>query len=210
MAELASLGVRTVPVVVRGREYVFAQELADVSKFIGRKVEFDRLSAAELMTKWQDVLAAARRHALQIPPEKMAQWATQGRDRSIRDLAYHVYQVPEAFLELVEHGVQDLPAVYNVQPPGWITSADISVFGGKIQQRLDNWWSCVADKSCSGAVTTYYGEQTLHHVLERCTWHSAQHVRQIQAVLEELGVKPDGPLGEKDYAGLPMPKGLWE
>ena len=50
----------------------------------------------------------------------------------------------------------------------------------------------------------------LHHVVERSTWHSAQHARQIIAVLESFGIAPDGPLTEDDYAGLPMPAGLWE
>src|ERR687883_1023970 len=66
MEELRSLGVRTVPVVARGKEYVFAQELADVSEFVGRKVDFQRLPPAELYEKWQHVLAAAQRHVMQI------------------------------------------------------------------------------------------------------------------------------------------------
>src|SRR6185312_6321884 len=36
MEDLRRLGVRTVPVVRKGDEYVFAQELADVSRFLGR------------------------------------------------------------------------------------------------------------------------------------------------------------------------------
>ena len=47
MDELRALGVRTVPVVARGKDYVFAQELADVSRFVGREVTFRRLAAAE-------------------------------------------------------------------------------------------------------------------------------------------------------------------
>ena len=58
MDELRELGVRTVPVVARGKEYVFAQELADVSRFIGRDVQFRRLPAAALMQKWLNVLEA--------------------------------------------------------------------------------------------------------------------------------------------------------
>jgi len=46
--------------------------------------------------------------------------------------------------------------------------------------------------------------------MERCTWHSAQHARQIMAVLERCGISPEGPLTAADYAGLPMPAGLWE
>src|SRR5438067_2434787 len=61
MEELRELGVRTVPVVARGKDYVFAQELADVSAFVGRKVDFERLPPRVLYDKWQKVLAAAQR-----------------------------------------------------------------------------------------------------------------------------------------------------
>ena len=211
MNELLELGVRTVPVVSRGREYVFAQELADVSKFLGKSVAFERLPAPVLVERWLNVLRAAQRHARQIPADKLQRRATEGRDRSIRDLACHVYQVAEAFLKLVEEGFEHLPTVYNAPPPADVkTPADIARFGGGITARVERWWAGVADKSCGGTVKTYYGVQPLHHVLERSTWHSAQHARQIQVVLEELGVRPDGPLTDKDYAGLPLPAGLWE
>jgi hypothetical protein len=211
MAELAELGVRSVPVVARGHDYVFAQELADVSRFIGRKVEFDRLSPAVLIEKWLTVLEAAQRHVLQIPPERLGERATSGRDRSIRDLAYHVYQVADAFLQAVEAGVEDLAGVYNsAPPPEVVTTEHIAAYGGSVTARLRRWWAALADKSCSANVRTYYGEQPLHHLLERCTWHSAQHARQIIAVLERFGIEPDRRLTDKDYAGLPMPVGLWE
>ena len=211
MEELRELGVRTVPVVSRGRDYVFAQELADVSRFLGKQVEFQRLPAPALAEKWLNVLEAAQRHAAQIPQASLGRRATEGRDRSLRDLACHVYQVADAFLQLVENGAEDLPAIYNAPPPEHVkTPADIAAFGAGITTRVARWWTGLADKSCAGTVKTYYGVQPLHHVLERCTWHSAQHARQIQVVLRELGIQPDGPLTEKDFAGLPMPVGLWE
>jgi glutaredoxin/uncharacterized damage-inducible protein DinB len=211
MDELRALGVRTVPVVARGRDYVFAQELADVSRFIGKEVAFERLPASVLVEKWLNVLAAAQRHVVQLPAEHLAERATSGRDRSIRDLAYHVYQVPDAFLRAVQDGVQDLPTVYNAPPPIEVTSAHhIADYGAGVSARLRSWWAEVRDKSCAEQVKTYYGPQPLHHLLERCTWHSAQHARQIIAVLERLGIQPNRPLTAQDYAGLPMPAGLWE
>jgi glutaredoxin/uncharacterized damage-inducible protein DinB len=211
MEKLAAMGVRTVPVVARGGDYVFAQELADVARFVGREARFDRLPAPELMQKWRTVLAAARRHVMQIPPQRFGERATEGRDRSIRELAYHVFQVPDAFLKAVTEGNQDLAAIYNAPPPAGVrTAADISAYGARVAARLEAWWAAQADKSCPGKVKTYYGEQPLHHLLERCVWHSAQHARQICAVLERFGIAPDGPLAESDYAGLPMPRGLWE
>src|SRR5919197_6545950 len=209
MAELAELGVRTVPVVARGKDYVFAQELADVSAFVGRKVDFQRLPPRALYEKWQKVLATAQRHVAQIPPERLKERATEGRDRSIRDLAYHIYQVPDAFLQAVEDGVEDLTAVYNAPPPAHVrTVEDIRDYGARISARLRSWWNGLADKSCRQTVPTYYGERPLHELLERCTWHPAQHARQVIEVLERFGIAPDDPITERDYAGLPMPAGL--
>ena len=211
MDDLRALGLRTVPVVTRGKEYVFAQELADVSAFIGRKVDFHRLPPAALYQKWQKVLTAAQRHVVQIPNERLQERATPGRDRSIRDLAYHVYQVPDSFLQAIEDGVEDLTSVYNAPPPKDVTSAaGIRDYGHGVAQRLERWWRRDGAAAGVSSLKTYYGEQPLHHVMERCTWHSAQHARQIASVLERFGVAPDGPLTAEDYAGLPMPKGLWE
>jgi glutaredoxin/uncharacterized damage-inducible protein DinB len=211
MEELRELGVRTVPVVARGRDYVFAQELADVSRFLGKEAEFRRLPPPALVEKWLNVLTAAQRHVMQLPADRLGERATPGRDRSIRDLAYHVYQVADAFLQAVENGVQDLTAVYNEQPPEDVkTTGDIRAYGAAVTARVRRWWTALPDKSCAGEVNTYYGVQPLHHLLERCTWHSAQHARQIIAVLERFGIEPNGRLTSQDYAGLPMPAGLWE
>ena len=211
MQDLRALGLKTVPVVTRGREYVFAQALEDVSRFVGRDFQANRLAPEELMRKWLHVLRAAQRHARQLPGARLQERAVQSRDRSIRDLAYHVYQIPDAFLQAVEDGVEDLTAVYNAPPPPGVQGvAEVAAYGSRIEKKLEAWWRARSDKSCRETVKTYYGVRPLHELLERCTWHSAQHARQIIAVLERLGIEPHGRLGAADYAGLPMPKGLWE
>ena len=110
----------------------------------------------------------------------------------------------------LEHGVEDLTSIYNSPPPGSVaTPRQIADYGRSVEKRVEAWWKNKADKSCRETVKTYYGARPLHELLERCTWHSAQHARQIIAVLERLGVEPDGPLTAADYAGLPLPEGLW-
>ncbi|MEK7877879.1 MAG: NrdH-redoxin, partial [Pseudomonadota bacterium] len=59
-------------------------------------------------------------------------------------------------------------------------------------------------------VKTFFGMQPIHMLYERSTWHSAQHARQLAAVLERLGIEPDGRLTAEDLAGLPLPERLWE
>lgn len=211
MKDLLAFGVKTVPVVARGGEFVFAQALEDVSRFIGQKFASKRLPPQDLVDKWLTVLRAAQRHVQQLPATRLAERAVHSRDRSIRDLAYHVYQVPDAFLQAVENGLEDLTTTYNAPPPASVVSTrDIQKYGESVTARVERWWSQLPDKSCRQKVKTYYGERSLHELLERCTWHSAQHARQIASVLERLQLKPDGPLSAKDYAGLPMPQGLWE
>ena len=47
-------------------------------------------------------------------------------------------------------------------------------------------------------------------MFERSTWHSAQHVRQLGAVLERFGIPPEGRLTKEDLQGLPLPERIWE
>jgi hypothetical protein len=42
------------------------------------------------------------------------------------------------------------------------------------------------------------------------TWHPAQHVRQLMLLRRDDGIEPDGPLSEADFAGLPIPKKVWD
>src|SRR5262249_43781651 len=141
MDELRALGVRTVPVVARGKEYVFAQELADVSQFVGRKVEFRRMPAPQLVERWLHVLGSAQRYVMQFPQPRLTERATPGRDRSIRDLAYHIFQIPDSFLQALQDGVKDLTSVYNAPPPKTVVSAsDIRDYGFFITKKLSEWW----------------------------------------------------------------------
>ena len=59
-------------------------------------------------------------------------------------------------------------------------------------------------------VETLHGVSNRHRVLERCTWHAAQHARQLAFMLERLGVEPDRPLTSTDLEGLPLPVSVWD
>lgn len=121
------------------------------------------------------------------------------------------FRIGHAFLETVLNGVEDWIAVSMEPPPAALrTGEDVAHYGESVKQRLDEWWRAHTDKSCSVTVKTCTGVQPLADFLQRQTWHSAQHVRQLAAVLERFGIEPDGPLSIEDLAGLPLPAGLWE
>ena len=90
------------------------------------------------------------------------------------------------------------------------TGTDLDLFGSGVRDRLSERWSGCDEADCEAPAETYYGPQTLHQVLERTAWHSAQHARQLMMVLGTLGIEPEGPLGEADLAGLPLPELVWD
>jgi hypothetical protein len=73
------------------------------------------------------------------------------------------------------------------------------------------WWESAGRTADFGRkASVYYGDVTLHEFLERTTWHSGQHVRQLVMVLDMLGIAPDRPPGTEVFAGLPMPDKVWD
>jgi hypothetical protein len=211
---LLKLGVRNVPVVSKGENYVFGQNLEDVAEFVGLQGTGHKpLPPAELISKWTRILRVAQDVVRQIPDERMHDPLIPNRDRSIRLVTHHVFRIGEAFLESVIDGVEYAVQHANVPPAeGKFTSGrEVADYGGQVIARIEGWWAELADKSGTQKLSTYYGPQPLHQVLERSTWHSAQHVRQLAHVLEDrYGIAPERRLTPEDIAGLPLPERLFE
>jgi len=210
---LLALGVRTVPIVAKGEQFVFGQNLEDVAEFVGlHGTGHTPLPPHELLRKWVLVLRTAQRYARQLPSERMGERAIDNRDRSIRLLSHHIFRIGEAFLETVVDGVDYAVQLANVPPKDGIlmTGDEIARYGEQVITRLEKWWDGLADKSCRQKLKTYYGTQSMHQLLERTTWHSAQHARQLAAILERFGIEPNSRLTATDLAGLPLPERLWE
>ena len=92
MEMMAALGVRTVPIVSRGRDYVSGQILRDVAAFTG--VDWGRsvLPVADLRDRIDGIMAGALRFAAQLP-EAHLDVMLPDRPRSYRDLACHIFQI---------------------------------------------------------------------------------------------------------------------
>ena len=156
------------------------------------------------------MLRAAQRYVRQIPDDKMNERVIPNRDRSIRLLAHHVFRIGEAFLETVDRRrrVRD-PARERAarrKAPSR-AGARSRTTASEVIARLEAWWAGLADKSGTQMLTTYYGPQPLHMVLERSTWHSAQHARQLAHVLERFGIEPKRRSRRKSWPGCRCPSG---
>lgn len=208
--ELRRLGARSVPVLSRGDEYVFAQNIGHVVKFLGlNEATGPVLSPAQLIARLDLFLAAATRMVAQMPDDKLAT-EVPNRPRSYRVLGHHIFRIPETFLEVAGGATLSYENLTALPPDAMQRSADIVAYGADVRQRLASWWAARPDKTARETVQTYYGPQLLHEYLERTTWHVGQHVRQWNMLLGMAGIASDHPPGDSDFAGLPMPSQVWD
>lgn len=210
MEELQRLGARTIPVVSQGDKFVFAQVIKDVVDFLGLKDDTaPTLSPDQLKKRYDHVLETAIRLVQSMPDEHLEK-ELPDRPRSWRVLLHHVFQIPTAFLDMEETGVE-LSYENMVGPPpnDMITSVAIADFGKAVRTRFDKWATSSIGEDFNGQVPTYFGGTTRHEMLERTVWHSTQHVRQVAALLEQIGIKPDRPLTAADIEGLPLTEKVW-
>lgn len=209
--ELAGLGLRTVPIVARGGDWANGQVLRDVARVAG--VDWDgapKLSPGELVGRLNGILSGAQRYAAQLPDASLETLLPE-RPRSYRALAFHIFEVAKAFVELTEGTPLTFQSYTRPVPDDLRTGPDIAAFGAEIQSQLNGWWETAAtDTDFTAPADVYYGDVTLHEALERTAWHAGQHTRQLMLVLETIDIAPDGPLGTHDFAGLPMPKNVWD
>lgn len=212
MRDLARLGAQSIPIVSRGNEFVFAQSLAQVAEFIGRKApQTDRLPPAILIERWVYFLDIARAQIAVIPPGRMDFRPIPDRDRTVRELAYHIFQVPHSFIESIIQKIEDWTIRCTMPVPDEVrTSRDILDYAEHHTNAIKDWWTGLTERDCLWPVATHYGKRPAHELLERQTWHSAQHARQLQAVMESFAIPLERTIAHHAYRGLPMPAGLWE
>jgi glutaredoxin len=104
--ELATLGIRSVPIVRRGKDWANGQVLREVARVAGIAWGGARvLPAPEVGVRLIEIQTAAQRLFAQIPDDKLGR-VLPHRPRSYAQLAYHIFNIADAFLE---HEVQGLP-----------------------------------------------------------------------------------------------------
>ena len=206
-AELTRLGIPTVPAVVVGSRVVHGWNPRALAELVGVSyTEPRRLAPPELAARLDRILLAVERLMRQVPSEHL-RLSHPGRDRSIRQLGYHVFRLALAFRDArLEGGLREA-WLQELAPPQLVDGPAVAAYGEQVRRTLRDWLA--RPEAATGEVDTYYGRQTAHALLERTTWHAAQHLRQLYDLLGRVGIEPANPLGESDWEGLPLPAEIW-
>ncbi|HPF28274.1 MAG TPA: hypothetical protein PK159_16940, partial [Steroidobacteraceae bacterium] len=134
-------------------------------------------------------------------------------ERSWLDLAYHIPMTVEGYLAAARGGVLTYQH-YELTPPAALQNpTEIGAVTAHLRAQLRTWAQATASDGqlADRPLETYFGVRPLHTVLERTTWHVAQHCRQLeQLVQSSIDPPPESRLGEAMLAGLPLPASIWD
>jgi hypothetical protein len=205
------LGARTIPIVARDGRFVSAQVIRDVVDFLGLDDDTKpQLNPTQLAQRYTLVLEKAVSLVAQMPDEHLSK-ELPNRPRSWLVLMHHMFQIPNAFLDMEDTGETLTYESLVAQPPeGISSSAAVAAFGANVQTRFAQWWERSAAEDFDAEVPTYFGGTTRHEMFERTVWHSTQHTRQVASLLEQVGIAPTAPLLAEDLAGLPLTPHVWD
>ena len=205
--DLEPFGVPRVPATIVGDRVVHGWNPKALAELVGASyAERLQLAPAELARRLDTVLAATQRAIRQVPREHLGMKAP-GRDRSVRQLGFHVFRLSAAYADTREEGHLS-EHVFDEQAPAEMADGEaVARYGETVRRRLAAY--CGRPSWCDGDVSTYYGPQSAHDFMERTTWHAAQHLRQIYWFLDRMSVQADAPLADADFDGLPVPIDVW-
>ena len=206
---MRALGALTVPVVAVGERWVSAASLDHVADLLGIDRSGHRMLAPiELVQKYDDIFAAAQRYLRVFPPERISMTVPRREKRDMRELGYHVFAIAD---DLIAVRDGDVYRQGNAPVPDQIQTFDqIVAYGDGVRNRLRDWYAEQPPGVWREIRTTSYGAFPMHLYLERATWHSGQHSRQIVEMLRLAGIEAPNPLPQTFFAGLPLPAGIWE
>ncbi len=206
------LGARSIPVLSRGDKFVFAQNIAQVVEFLKLDEKTGPvLSPAQLVERMTRFIDAAVTLVPLMPDDRL-DTEVPNRPRKYRVLAHHMFRIPESFVEIAggEFFSAGLPGAVpdpsrhgehrrarRLREPGARTRSRRGGARRRTDRRNRPCRPITARRSCMRCSNARPGI-------------SASTRRQWMMLLDMAGVEFERPLGDADFADLPMPKQVWD
>ena len=208
-AELQRRQVPLVPAVAVGEQIVHGWNPPALAALVGVPYsDRPQLSPPELAARLDRILEATQRALRPVSAERLRTTAPD-RDRTLGDIGYHIFRLSLGFRDAAREKRFPVAWLLEAAPAEMRDGAALARYGETVRAQLSDWFAAHPGQPFSVVVQTYYGAQSLHALLERTSWHAAQHLRQVYALLEAVGLTPEQPLSDEDYVGLPLPDSVW-
>jgi hypothetical protein len=209
LEELAAAGVPRVPALIAEGGIAQGWNPPAYAALLGvpyRSAE--KMSPKELAERLDLILEVTERLMAELP-RRALEYRAPERDRCMRDLGYHVFRLSLAFVDAMDLDQFPQDWLNSNAPPEMVEGPDVARYGALVRARIGGWFDGAGQEEFARTVAVYYGPQSAHELLERTTWHAGQHLRQLYAVMGDLGIRPTRPLPEGIFDRLPLPASLW-
>jgi len=207
MDEIVAAGLQGIPVVRKGNRFVYAQYIDSVVQLFGLPATRARLSKEQLLERWENVLQKARQIIANFSEATLDRSVIEGRDRSVKVLSSHVFQINEAFQKMIDEGLTDTRDISDIPRADIMSRSNLLDYIDGVLADFQTWRRSGRADHIPDRLNTFYGEHPSLPVLERFVWHSAQHARQLDHVAAGLGAELSIP--PELYSDLPLPKRIW-
>lgn len=206
--EMTELGLPDhVPVVRVEEDWADGKDISKVADLVGIEHEAEPLPVKELTDRIDVLLTTTIEHIDRVPESEL-QTDIPNRPRSYGELIQHVFSLPDVFMSH-EAGIPmtGVPRMEHDWDPH--SHVALETYGRSVRGRFRDWVAAAEMTGWSETADVFWGQPSKHEFLERTTWHTGQHVRQLEWILgEELAVDFKT-LDDSMWEGLPMPQKVW-
>ena len=204
-AELSKLGFKGVPVVAVGEQAVHGVDLQAVAHLLDISYDAQPALSPEQLKTRLDYFLHWLIDYIGVLPSNLETLTIPGRDRSLWEIAEHVAELSRVYQTVaMEHASFDASAA-NATPEQSFTREELVALLRRLCSRF-----LAEQAEYDREVDTYFGRATLHAILERTTWHTAQHLRQLESLLLENSSAQHRLLDQTQFEELPMPAEVWD
>jgi len=207
--ELKRLGVSRVPAVTVGDRAAHGWNPPAYAALLGIPYTAATKHPPTELARRLDVVLDTTQQFMRIVPDQHLEWRPPERNRTFRNLGYHVFRLSLAFVDGMDLGEFPESWLLDQAPADLRDGLAIARYGALVRGRITGWFEGASPREFERVIKVYYGPQSGHDLLERTTWHAAQHLRQLYALAERLDITPPVPLPAHEFKGLPLPDALW-
>ncbi len=207
--ELKRLGIGRVPAVTVGDRGAHGWNPPAYAALLGIPYSAALKLPPTELAKRLDIILDSTQALVRAVPDQHMDWRPPERNRTLRNLGYHVFRLSLAFVDGMDLGEFPENWLLDQAPPDLRDGAALARYGALVRGRITGWFEGASPREFERVIKVYYGPQSGHDLLERTTWHAAQHLRQLYVLAERLEITPPGPMPTDAFVGLPLPDAIW-
>ena len=197
------------PAVAIGDRVVHGWNPAGYAELVGVDYKPAAKLAPPVLAARLDRILGAAEALVRLIPETRMEWTPPERKRPLADLGYHVFRLSLGFIDAADRLTFPDTVHAELAPADLRTGDALARYGALVRARISGWFAGAGGDEFARVVETYWGPVVAHDLLERTTWHAAQHLRQLYILAGRIGVTPSAPEPTDAYKDLPLPAAIW-